>query len=102
MAIFPPISGQDMNSTYSDYEGRVPENGKFFDHQPSRALVRRSRRRKERRENGKEKRRGKANTTHMIAQIPNAIDVNPANMFIAHKPCLAYCIQSLHCHDFVL
>ena len=102
MAIIPPISGQDMNSTYSDYEGRVPENGKFFDHQPSRALVRRSRRRKKGEKMASKKGEEKANTIHMIAQIPNAIHVNPANMFIAHKPCLAYCIQSLHCHDFVL
>ena len=30
MATIPPISGQDMNNTYSDYEGPVPVNGKFF------------------------------------------------------------------------
>ena len=50
-----------MNSTYSDYEGRVPGNRKFFDHQPSRALVRRE---KERRENGKEKKARKKQTQH--------------------------------------
>ncbi len=32
MAIIPPIGGEDMNSTYCDYEGRVPGNGKSLDH----------------------------------------------------------------------
>lgn len=84
MAMIPPISGQDMNSTYSDYEGRVPGNGKFFDHQPSRALVRRSRRTKARKRRVV-KGEKKANTTDKIAQIPNAIDVSPANIFLGHS-----------------
>ena len=67
MAIIPPISGQDMNSTYSDYEGRVPGNGKFFDHQPSRGFSPPENRRR------KDKGEKKANATDSIAQIPKVM-----------------------------
>lgn len=93
MAIIPPISGQDMNSTYSDYEGHVPGNGKFFYHQPSRGFSPPKPQAK-----GEEK----ANATEKFAQIPNAIDVSPANMFRGESDVLTHCTQCPHCHDFVL
>ena len=97
MAIIPPISGQDMNSTYSDYEGRVPGNGKFFYHQPSRGFSPPKPQAK-----GEEK----ANATEKIAHIPNAIDVSPANMFrgesdVSHIVSNLLIVMTL-CHDFVL
>ena len=70
----------------------MPVNGKFFDHQPTRALAA-----GQRREKGVEK----ANTTNTIAPILNAIDISPAKMFSESQRFFTYCIPCLHCRDFV-